>query len=254
MQIAVVGDVHGHLAGMYRILARYNQAHDEPIELVLQAGDFGAFPDAERLDGATRKHVKNDPTELGFSAYLAGRRTAPIRTIFIAGNHEDFDFLQSHQDQELDASGKLYCLGNGSVVRPVANVLVGGLWGISTSGPRRYKGDPRKYVDDEACLRLMEHDGGRVDILLCHDVPWDSTHGAVHRGSRRLAEVVECIQPRYVFHGHTSGDDPPWWLGRTQVIGLNQSCFVKIPHRDGGIVLVDTDTWQWQALDSGRAG
>ena len=70
--IAVFGDVHGHLAGMYHLVEKYNQRNDRPIDIVLQTGDMGAFTGVDRADSATRKHAVGDPTELGFPDYVAG--------------------------------------------------------------------------------------------------------------------------------------------------------------------------------------
>jgi predicted phosphodiesterase len=42
MNIAVVGDVHGHLALMYAILGRWQQESGRRIDLILQLGDMGA--------------------------------------------------------------------------------------------------------------------------------------------------------------------------------------------------------------------
>lgn len=242
--IALFGDVHGNLAGMYGLVERYNRKHGAAIDVVLQIGDLGAFPDPDKLDPATRRYANRDATELGFRAYHVGERRAPVDTWFIAGNHEDFDFLEAHADQAVDPDARLHCLGNGSVVAVIPGVTVAGLWGMSRSGPRRGKGDARKYVSEDACLRLLERAPGSVDILLCHDAPWNAGDGAGRLGARDLTEVIEHLRPLYVFHGHTGGSAPPWRLGRSEVVGLNAAGMVKVPGRDGGMAVVEPGTWQ----------
>jgi Icc-related predicted phosphoesterase len=247
--IAIFGDVHGNLAGMYRLVERYNARHAGAIEIVLQTGDMGAFPDADHCDSATRKHAAKDPTELGFAEYVTGKREAPVPTFFTAGNHEDFDFLESHEGRCPDAAGRICCLGNGRIATVAPNVRVGALWGISASGVRRVKGDSRKYVSEAACLSLMESAPMSADILLCHDVPYSPDREWYAHGSPEVAEVIRYLQPRYVFHGHMSGDQPAWSLGSSQVFGLNQPGLVKIPGRDGGMALLDTDAWRLSGVE-----
>src|SRR3990172_2001935 len=65
MRIAVVGDVHGHLALLYAVLGRWQGETGRSIDLVLQVGDLGAFPDA-RVDRATNRHAARDHEERGF--------------------------------------------------------------------------------------------------------------------------------------------------------------------------------------------
>jgi len=228
---------------MYRLVEHYNASHVCRIEVVLQTGDIGAFPDLDRLDSATRKRAAKDATELGFVEFAQGERVAPVPTFFTAGNHEDFDFLESHRGRSLDPAGQICCLSDGGMTTVAAGVKLAALWGMSASGVRGVKGDRRKYVSEAACLRLMEFEPGTADILLCHDAPYSPDHEGYAQGSPEAAAVVQCLQPRYVFHGHTSGNQPPWFLGRSQVFGLNQPGLMKIPGRDGGMVLLDTETW-----------
>jgi hypothetical protein len=187
--------------------------------------------------------------ELGFAEYTTGRRRALVPTYFTAGNHEDFDFLESHEGRCLDRDGRICCLGNGSIATVAPHVRVGALWGISASGVRRFKGDPRKYISAAACLHLMESMPGSADVLLCHDVPYSPDQEGYTHGSPEVADVIRHLQPRYVFHGHMSGNQPPWSLGSSQVFGLNQPGLIKIPGRDGGVVLLDTDTWGLRRVD-----
>src|SRR5882672_894652 len=90
MRLCVVGDTHGALARMYEIVDELERRSGAPIDAVLQVGDFGVWPDPSRLDAATERH--GDGGE--FRALLAAGRV-PRATYFIAGNHEDFAFLQA---------------------------------------------------------------------------------------------------------------------------------------------------------------
>jgi hypothetical protein len=67
MNIAVFADVHGRVLLAFKLCARWQQETGETIDLILQAGDLGAYPDISHLDRATIKHARKDPTELGFA-------------------------------------------------------------------------------------------------------------------------------------------------------------------------------------------
>jgi predicted phosphodiesterase len=66
MIIAVFSDVHGRVQLCFKLCARWQQETGEQIDLILQAGDLGAFFSESRLDKATRRYAQFDPSELGF--------------------------------------------------------------------------------------------------------------------------------------------------------------------------------------------
>ena len=68
MNIAVFADVHGRILLAFKLCARWQRETGRRVDLILQAGDLGAFPDLARLDRATLKHAGDGPTELGFLA------------------------------------------------------------------------------------------------------------------------------------------------------------------------------------------
>ncbi|GHO42027.1 metallophosphatase family protein [Ktedonospora formicarum] len=66
MNIAIFSDLHGRLLLAFQLCRRWQRETGENIDLILQAGDVGAFSDVQRLDKATRRYAEQDPTELGF--------------------------------------------------------------------------------------------------------------------------------------------------------------------------------------------
>jgi len=76
LNIAILGDTHGHLTLAYRVLKRWQEEEAQRIDLILQVGDFGAFPPPYRLDKATKRFAESDPDELGFTAYFHGEPEA----------------------------------------------------------------------------------------------------------------------------------------------------------------------------------
>jgi hypothetical protein len=74
------------------------------VDGILQVGDLGYFPDTSRLDKATARYAARDPLELGVQLVTQPSLEAdavfmepdlPEALWFTAGNHEDFDALQS---------------------------------------------------------------------------------------------------------------------------------------------------------------
>lgn len=83
------GHVHWGLAFEAALSVRF--------EWVLHVGDFGIWPDANRVDKATKKHDGAGD----FPTWFAERRAAPRKTVFIKGNHEDFVWLDAQRDLEI---------------------------------------------------------------------------------------------------------------------------------------------------------
>ncbi len=109
------------------------------FDWVLHVGDFGVWPDAERVDRATRDHDGAGD----FPRWFAERRAAPRRTVFIKGNHEDFEWLDSQPTREILPG--LFYLPNGEVREISADdgvVRVAGLGGCY--GPSDYERHPER--------------------------------------------------------------------------------------------------------------
>jgi hypothetical protein len=85
-------------------------AHRTEPDGGLIAGDLGCFPDPTKFDNATRRWIERDPEEAGFSRFfvhpqpeveaMLAPEFGPLSAvrcpiIFVAGNHEDHDYLGS---------------------------------------------------------------------------------------------------------------------------------------------------------------
>ena len=129
MLIAVFGDLHGKILLAYKLCQRWQKENKKNIDLVLQVGDLGVWPDPARLDKATARHVDTEENELGFidfangsealyDMFLGKNADALPDIYFIKGNHEDFDFLGSLACKHritipVDAYHKLNYIPNG---------------------------------------------------------------------------------------------------------------------------------------------
>ena len=114
MIICAAGDIHGRLDEMYAGGLAFEAALGVRFSFVLHVGDFGVWPDPARVDGATKRHDGAGD----FPAWIAERRAAPRRTVFIKGNHEDFVWLDAQPSSEVLPG--LHYLRNGHVHELIA--------------------------------------------------------------------------------------------------------------------------------------
>lgn len=258
MNIAVAGDVHGHLALLYAVLGRWQQETDRPIALVLQVGDLGAFAADSALDQATRRHAAHDAEELGFADF-AGPQPPATRLdprpplVFVPGNHEDFEFLSRCEAQAaagdatypVAADGRIHALRSGHVwtfEHAGRHVRVGGVSGAANlrRKPGRHE---RAHLDEAGALRLAALGRGAFDILISHDGPdglWPSFRGGP-AGSAALRLVVEEGAPRLAFFGHY-GRAGEWRVGPTRVVNLDDCGYDhrrEFHIKTGGLAMIE---------------
>lgn len=211
MLICAAGDIHGALDQLYADVLAFERELGVRFDHVLHVGDFGIWPDPERVDKATRKHEGAGD----FPAWLAGGRAAPRSTIFIKGNHEDFVWLDNRPDDR--ALPGLRYLRNGMAIEiegPDGAVRVGGIGGCF--GPSDYErrtpnlqGYARRHYTREDVEALCAR--GRLDVLLLHDAPAGveivkyDRRGGLHSyvsEAPGLAQAIESARPRVCFFGH----------------------------------------------------
>ena len=70
MKVAIFSDLHGRLLLAFKLAERYQRETGQNIDLILQCGDAGIFPELEHLDDATLRFAKKDRSELGFHDYF----------------------------------------------------------------------------------------------------------------------------------------------------------------------------------------
>jgi len=187
MIIAIFSDVHGRAQLCFKLCTRWQQETGEQIDLILQAGDLGAFFSEVSLDRATRRYAQSDPSELGFLHNfvqydpLIEKDLAKIscNLVFVRGNHEDHVWLdQLEQKVEgptfpVDAYKRIYCLRTG-----ISYVFQRGdeqlcVLGVGRIGARDNEEDLQqaKYIQRYESERIVELGNVTVDVLLTHDAP-----------------------------------------------------------------------------------
>jgi predicted phosphodiesterase len=208
MLVCAAGDTHGALDRFYAEVLRFEASICATFDWILHVGDFGIWPDSDRVDGATRKHDGAGD----FPAWWSERRRAPRPTVFVKGNHEDFVWLDEQNDPEILPG--LFYLANGAVFVASAGdrcLTIGGIGGCF--GPSDFERPSsslqgyakRHYTRDE--IGALEAKG-RVDILLLHDAPAGVSFKRHRRGAGYVSEaaglddLVRAVRPRLCLFGH----------------------------------------------------
>lgn len=250
MHIAVFGDLHGHLRLMWKLASYWQKAHEQRLDLILQCGDIGYFPEPERLDKATRNYLKKDPEELGFADYfrpgpLPNGDDQKIRSIMdgdpidfatvkapvyaCSGNHEDFEALEEvagHRDVfTIDRYGRLHMVRSGTAL-DLRGLNVGFIGGGPEQERKPHDMDPWSRVTEQACDRLVDD---TLDVLITHAGPQQPA-GPLVGGSLRLRRFVERAQPRIHLFAHHGRPIEPGKIGGTRYWYLRDVAFDGPPH------------------------
>jgi Icc-related predicted phosphoesterase len=184
-------------------------------------GEYGPLREAVRLER---------PDFILNSGDLSTYENPGAPMYFIAGNHEDWDFIaamdagtKSIENLRHVRTGEIYSIeGDGGVVL-IADI--NGNYGPSCFEKSRHglKGGRRRHFvseDIDACKALQ---GQGVDIFLTHECPVAlnliNPRAKKNVGIPIIDEVVSAVNPRYAFSGHhhyyQRGN-----LGETQLVSV----------------------------------
>ncbi len=255
MKIAFLGDLHGRVFHAMAVLAKWQRENNEKLDLIIQAGDFGAypFPDEDMLNN---RFVKQDPTELAFSKFIAGGEEidefsklikseleSPI--YFIRGNHEDVNWLNSipciDGVCDVDTYGIFKHIKDGTIMDFHGKVM--GFFGGAEFGAKG-----QGVLDMNAHIELLNSNKD-IDILVTHETHFGigfSYHGLT-QGSKYITELIEKLKPKYHITAHYHHMIGPHKRGDTIHLGLNN---IVLPLRGkpgrslraGCLAIMDTDT------------
>jgi hypothetical protein len=217
VNIAVFADLHGRILLAFKLCARWEQETGEKLDLILQAGDMGIFPDVARLDKATIRFAQRDPTELGFMQNFVTYEDETAATlakitcnlVFVRGNHEDHVWLDARELQELgalfpvDVYQRLYCLKTGApYVYSTATEKLTTL-GIGRIGQHSSELE-HKHIQPYEQAQLNKLGDVPIDILLTHDMPAITSPRV--GGMAEITTALYRYHPLYHFYGHIGGD------------------------------------------------
>ena len=259
MLMGFIGDVHGRVFHALAALLLWQAEHGRRLDLVIQVGDLGAYPDPSRMDAATRQYLAVDPAEADFARMFTadGPLADQLRRIrehldspvhFLRGNHEDFDWLDSLPvdaalgTARVDDFDLFRYVPDGTVLRR-DGLRIGFLGGVEERSDRA-------RIDSRAYSTMLALGLGEIDILVAHQGQYGTSigyHGDVH-GSRLMTNLIERTQPAYFLFGHAHKLIGPGRHGRTTYLGLDG----LVPSRrwrpevrglqPGSLAVLDTET------------
>ncbi len=217
MIIAVLADLHGRLLLAFKILDRYQRETGERIDLILQCGDVGIFPDVARLDKATKRIAESDPTELGFAAFFVSPMAEAEEVldrvscdmICVRGNHEDHEYLDHLEEESdgpvfsVDCYRRIWCMKTGLVHEIRRGDTLLRLLGIGRVGAPAGEKQPfcEKYIQTYEQDRISRMNGNIFDVLVTHDARRDFIRPGI--GMMEISAVLDRQAPSYHFFGHT---------------------------------------------------
>jgi hypothetical protein len=218
MNIAIFADLHGRILLAFKLCTRWQKETGEHIDLILQAGDMGIFPDEKRMDKATMRHAQRDPTELGFLAHFLRQQPevasvlaqTSCNLVFVRGNHEDHLWLDALEQRAanpifpVDAYQRLYCLKTGvpyTFSQGTETLTVLGIGRIAQ--PEGADAPRSRHIQPDEVERLYNLEAAQPDVLLTHDSARDVIFAGSGLDEIRL--ILDRYQPGYHFFGHYGG-------------------------------------------------
>ena len=241
MLLCAAGDSHGAIDRLYSDVLTFEESLGVRFDYIVHVGDFGVWPDPDRIDKATRRHEGAGD----FPAWYAQKRSVPRPTIFIKGNHEDFVWLDAHPTGEI-LKGLRY-IKNGNRIPLVTEEgaiqvgAIGGCFGASDyeRSSSSLQGYARRHYTRDEIERLCGP--GQLDILLLHEAPAGvqftrrlqsglTSHSV--SDAQGLIEALERTRPRICLFGHLH------YRLRTVIAGID--CIgLNIAGRPGQLVGLD---------------
>lgn len=231
MRVVIFSDTHGEWHSMYERALR------EQADVVLHCGDIETLRDENDLAYyiAPKKYKRKymEGTEPFEYQYYYEQGGVPLLTFFIAGNHENWNYLYKYIQGPVRLINRFFYMGNYGFFSMGGHLNIAGLskvhvadtvdyYTMTDAGeripfrwhPKHIKMQSPKHAkgyhecDFDNLVRLI--DGRRVDILLLHENPLSvfetgSKAGRIY-GSKDIDILIRKLRPAYVFCGHMHFD------------------------------------------------
>jgi hypothetical protein len=220
VRLLLAGPVEGYLKAFYERIS------DMEPHWVIQAGDFGAWVDAARMDKASRKHAGKE-----FALAYVGALILPqIPTVFVAGVHDDNRFLQ----------GRI-AMNNTEVLSNVHWLAQGYRTTIGWDVPIRVTGLGRAYSEatynEQYSKRSYRH-YTRHDIeRACSSGPTDLLVLYEHLDSPGLRNVIFATRPKLILTVEHPNRKVYEEVQGTPVISLGRQCVTLLEYKDGEFIV-----------------
>lgn len=236
MRAAIFADIHGKILLPFKLVDLYQKETGNKIDVILQCGDMGAFPNLDKLDKATIRHAKNDRDELGFhdnfvkenKEIKAFLERLNLNMICVRGNHEDHEYLNELEQKNskesrfpIDVYKRVWVCKSGVVQTFEKGGEQLRFVGVGRIGDRKGRNN-EQYIQDyeRQQIKKLLKTKNDFDILLTHDKDDSSQRGY---GMPEIRRILDNVIFHYHFYGHTG---EPFNI-QTDWNSITQSCKIK---------------------------
>jgi hypothetical protein len=220
VNILLSGPIEGHLNRFYEHISGMKP------HWAVCAGDFGVWPDPQRMDKASRKHAGTDFAR----AYVGALILPQIPTVFVAGAHDDNRWLQNR-----------IAMNNTEVISSIHWLAQGYRTTIGWDVPIRVTGLGRAYSEatynEQYSKRSYRH-YTRHDIeRACSSGPTDLLVLYEHLDSPGLRNVIFATRPKLILTVEHPNRKVYEEVQGTPVISLGRQCVTLLEYKDGEFIV-----------------
>ncbi|RYX81146.1 metallophosphoesterase [bacterium] len=252
---AVVGDVHGAMWTMIRLLSGWEKSRKRRLDFVLQVGDFEPHRDEDDLSTMAAPAKYRDLGD--FPLFASGGASFPWPIWFIGGNHEPYGWL-STMEMGGEVAPNCSFIGRANIIS-VGGIRVAGLSGIfrpDLFGASRPAIEEFATRSNKEWIGWNEGDVGRLltlgeaDVLLMHE--WAGEFSENQRHVPLVAAwpwvemVVESVRPKIVFCGHLHAR----WRSAVRVGGhsVPVECLAQVSSGPDAFAVYEVEDGEFRAL------
>ncbi len=198
------------LDAMYARASAWEQENRQTIDFIIQVGDFEAIrkeADIKNILGPAHYRKLGD-----FHAYFNHEKKASTPTFFVGGNHEDYDYLDSHYPEGFEVAPNINYLGRVGT-KKFGAMTVGFLSGIQRpddltntnkapiprSNHRLHSNASRKAAIYFSQRDLDVIQTTKIDILVTHLFPRSLL---LAEQENAIDQLLRVLKPDYHFSGH----------------------------------------------------
>lgn len=206
MIIFLAGAVYGQINRFYDKVLQVEKELGVEADWVLQTGNFGVYPDPNRVSPTMRKRDNTGD----FAKIYVNQEALPRKTLFVPGKHEDHGWIDWRISKcELELVPNLTILQNGYKTHigqgdeDISIVGLGKVYSEKTyrEGRREVPKRLSHYTKTEVERGCAQ---GPTDILMLHEPLLGDAKG--------LKNVCFAIRPKLTIHNKGPGHERPIWM------------------------------------------
>ena len=199
MILCLTGAIDGHIDPFYNKLFALESQHKVQTDWVLCVGSFGVWPDPTTVDRQTREHKGFGD----FAHYYVNQKPVPRPTLFVAGPHEDHNWMQWRaSNQRMELLPNLSWLMNGyrtTIGTTKDQLTIVGLG--KTYSPKYYNMESSANHYTKRDIQ-KSNTNGKATMILSHEAPKGLKFNNIVSESWGISTMIKWHNPKLFVHGH----------------------------------------------------